>query len=147
MTAACRQRLQYQGSSLGQTYRHETHLVDAFQMRVGDCYDDEPSNPDQVADVPGKPCSELHDNEVFALFDVPTTVFPGDDFLTDYADDGCLDWFEAYVGATYKESDLAITHLVPSSQSWREAGDRVIVCVAYQMELEKISGSVRDSGR
>ena len=62
------------------------------------------------------------------------------------ADLGCLERFEKYVGATYEESELAITHLVPSEASWTQINDREVVCVAYHMELEKLTGSVRDSG-
>jgi len=120
--------------------------LDAFAMRVGDCYDDQVFFSDQVTDVPAVPCDEPHDNEVYAIFDLTGDQFPGDETASTLADDGCMDRFEAYVGETYEESVLAITHLVPSEGSWEQIGDREVVCVAYHMELEKLTGSVRGTG-
>ena len=45
--------------------------VDAFQMRVGDCFNDGSTfGDDSVDSVPGVPCADPHDNEVYAVFDV-----------------------------------------------------------------------------
>ena len=42
--------------------------VDAFQMRVGDCFDDGSTfDDDNVDSVPGVPCTNPHDNEVYAV--------------------------------------------------------------------------------
>ncbi len=54
--------------------------LDAFQMRVGDCFDDgtvfaEENN--EVDSVPGVPCSKPHDNEVYAVFDLSAASFSG----------------------------------------------------------------------
>lgn len=35
---------------------------------------------------------------------------------------------------------------MPSKQSWGQRKDREVVCVAYHMELEKLTGSVLGSG-
>ena len=120
--------------------------VDAFAMQVGDCFDDQSRDGGEVREVPGAPCSEPHDNEVFALFDVSMSEFPGDEEISALADDGCLERFESYVGRSYEESVLAITHLVPTAESWANADDREIVCVAYHMEFDKLEGSVRGTG-
>ena len=120
--------------------------LDAFSLRVGDCYDDQMFSADEVSDVPGKPCDEPHDNEVFALFDLQESEYPGAERTLELADEGCLERFESYVGATYEESVLMITNLVPSKGSWQQINDREVICVAYHMELEKLTGSVRQSG-
>ena len=120
--------------------------VDAFTIQVGDCYDDRFSLSDEVSDVPGVPCSEQHDNEVFATFDLPSGDWPGDERVTEAADEGCLERFQGYVGATYEESVLMITTMTPSRGSWNQIDDREVVCVAYHMELEKLTGSVRNTG-
>ena len=56
--------------------------VDAFQMRVGDCFDDTAElgmdEAGEVSSLPGVPCADPHDNEVFAVFDVE--VDPPQDF-------------------------------------------------------------------
>lgn len=58
-------------------------LVDAFAMKVGDCFDDQ--DTEQIFDVPGRPCSEPHDNEVFAIFDARLSEFPGSEQMTNTA--------------------------------------------------------------
>ena len=120
--------------------------VDAFSMRVGDCYDDQMFFSGEVTDVPGVPCDQPHDNEVFALFDLQGSDYLGDDVTLELADAGCLERFHSYVGAAYEESVLAITHLVPSEGSWTQIKDREVICVAYHMEFEKLTGSVMNTG-
>lgn len=120
--------------------------LDAFSMRVGDCYDDQVFYSDEVSDVPGVPCDEPHDNEVFAVFDIQEGTYPGEERTLEIADEGCLERFESYVGQTYEESALMITNLVPSKGSWHQVADREVICVAYDMELEKLTGSVRGTG-
>lgn len=55
--------------------------IDAFQIRVGDCFDDAASvgEETEVSGVRGVPCSQPHDNEVYAVFDVDPTEFPEGD--------------------------------------------------------------------
>ena len=50
--------------------------IDAFTMPVGDCFNDNKDILDfgaaggEVQNLPGLPCSEPHDNEGYAIFDV-----------------------------------------------------------------------------
>ena len=63
--------------------------VDAFAMRLGDCFDNTPAlaseTGGQVSMLPGVPCSEPHDNEVYAIFDVDYDAFPGDEPMAELA--------------------------------------------------------------
>ena len=117
--------------------------VDAFAIQIGDCFDDASSA--EVTQVAGVPCAEPHDNEVFATFDLGAPEWPGEEAVTKLGDTGCLKRFQPYVGTTYEKSVLMITTLTPTEGSWSQRDDREVVCVAYHMELEKLSGSVRDS--
>lgn len=119
--------------------------LDAFEMRAGDCFDDSTLGS-EVAEVPAVPCAQPHDNEVYATFDVPGDAFPGEDLLDELAEQGCLDRFAAAIGASYEESVLVFTTLIPSEESWNRRDDREVICVAYHMELEKLTGSVLGSG-
>ena len=121
--------------------------VDAFTLRVGDCYNDRVFGGDQVSDVPGIPCGEAHDNEVYATFDLPGGAWPGSEFVDEAADLGCLERFQGAIGATYEESVLMYTTLYPTEGSWEERSDREVICAAYHMELEKLTGSVLGSRR
>ena len=62
----------------------EAGNVSAFQIRVGDCFDDAGifgEGDATVSDVPALPCAEPHDNEVYAVFDVNLAKFPEGDEL------------------------------------------------------------------
>jgi hypothetical protein len=117
--------------------------VDAFQMRVGDCFDDGSTFSDeQVSDVPGVPCVNPHDNEVYAVFDVNASSFPGEQ-IAEMAHDGCEQRFEAFVGRDYDSSSLDIATLYPSQESWSRQNDREVVCAVYDMDAKKLTGSVK----
>ena len=68
--------------------------VDAFTIRVGDCFDDQTSFSGEVSDVPGVPCDQPHDNEVYATFDLTMASWPGEEQANEVADAGCLERFE-----------------------------------------------------
>ena len=118
--------------------------IDAFQIRVGDCFDDAGSFDDEVTDLPGVPCSEPHDNETFAVFDLSITTYPEGDAMGELVHVECLEHFESFVGKDYDSSSLDIMTLFPSTESWKQ-DDREVICAAYDMEAAKLVGSVKDS--
>jgi hypothetical protein len=124
--------------------------VDAFTIRLGDCFDNTSSlagdEAGEVSSLPGVPCSEPHDNEVYAVFDVKLDSFPGDVQMSEHAFDACLTRFSNFVGNAYEDSVLDITALYPSSQSWSVHGDREVVCAVYDMNGGKLTGSSKASG-
>jgi hypothetical protein len=120
--------------------------VDAFAVRVGDCFDDEAFESTEISELPGVPCSEGHDNEVYAAFDV-SGEWPGDERIEELAYEGCFDRFSAAIGKSYEESVIDYTAIYPSEGSWKQRDDREVLCVAYHMEGEKLTGSVMGSAR
>jgi hypothetical protein len=121
----------------------EAGAVDAFQMRVGDCFDDGSTfTSEEVDSVPGVPCTEPHDNEVYAVFDVGMTTFPGDS-MADVAQEACLERFESFVGKDYESSALDIATLYPTSESWHGQNDREVICAVYDVDAKKLTGSVQ----
>ena len=123
----------------------EEGTVSAFQMRVGDCFQDSSSASAaenyEVSEVRGVPCSEPHDNEVFAVFDLDTPSFPEGDAIVDLAMSSCLDRFEGFVGKDYESSSLDITAMYPTQESWNRQNDREVVCAVYDMNLNQLVGS------
>lgn len=115
--------------------------VDAFQMRVGDCFDDGSTFDDDVASVPGVPCSNPHDNEVYAVYEVAAATFPGAG-MADMAHEGCVARFQEFVGKDYESSSLDIATLYPSHESWQD-NDREVVCAVYDVDAKKLTGSVK----
>jgi hypothetical protein len=81
--------------------------VDAFELRVGDCYDEErgaiAASLTEVFSVPAVPCGQPHDNEVFAVFDVDLQSFPEVDVMDEIAFDGCVEYFEPYVAGPWEQ--------------------------------------------
>lgn len=118
--------------------------VSVFSLRVGDCFDDH--DPGDVQRVAALPCSDPHDNEVFAVFDLAGDAWLGDDEVNRLGREGCDARFEEAIGETYEESVIEFYPMTPTEGSWDERDDREIVCVAYHMELEKLDRSVLGSG-
>ena len=123
--------------------------IDVFSFEVGDCFDDPPGTSTGVAEVPAVPCSESHDNEVFALGDHPAdddAPYPGDAAMQSFAEEFCLGEFEGYVGISYDESRFAAAPFFPSQDTWEQQDDREFVCFLYDLESQKLTGSMKDSG-
>lgn len=118
---------------------------DVFSLAVGDCFDD-PEAGTQVSSVPLIDCSEPHDNQVFAVFDLPDGPFPGDAAVQETADLGCMERFESYVGTQYAVSALFLSSLSPTQGSWNDRDDREVICFLWEPDA-KLVGSQRGSGR
>jgi len=123
----------------------EAGAVDAFEVRVGDCFDDTAFGAEQISEVPGVPCVDPHDNEVYALFDVQGE-WPGDERIEELAYTGCHERFESAIGKSYEDSVIDYTVIYPSEGSWNEFDDREVICVGYHMEYDKLTGTIMSSG-
>jgi hypothetical protein len=124
--------------------------IDAFAMRIGDCFDDTSGilsvGQESVSDLPGRPCTEPHDNEVFATFDADLSTFPGSDEITEFGNMRCEERFADYVGSEYESSSLALFAITPTQNSWIQYKDREVICALYDMNEQKLTRSMRDSG-
>lgn len=124
--------------------------VDAFEIRVGDCFNDSasyvPGVEEEVTSVPAVPCSDSHDNEVYAVFDIGISSYPDDEEMFELAFNSCLDKFEPFVGRDYQTSVLDIYALYPTRESFSRLSDREVVCAVFDMNANKLQGSVRGLG-
>jgi hypothetical protein len=110
----------------------EAGTMSAFEIQIGDCFDDEAFSSGEISELP--------------LWDISASVFPGDDEVDMLATNGCYERFEASIGKSYEESVIDFTTMYPSSGSWAN-GDREVVCIGYHMEMEKLTTTVIASGR
>ncbi|MFI6011824.1 DUF4190 domain-containing protein [Streptomyces sp. NPDC051243] len=120
----------------------------AYALAKGDCFDSPTGNLEGDAyDVDEVPCSGKHDGEVFAVVTLPDGDFPGDDEVTDTADEKCYALSDAYAMDTWAVPDDAdVYYFIPSAQSWR-FGDREITCLfGSTKENGKLTGSLRTDG-
>ena len=129
--------------------------VDVFQIRLGDCFNDDAplaAQPGQVSEteitgIEGLPCTAPHDNEVYATFDLDLSSFPGQEQIAALAQQECLERFAAFVGREYEASVLDILSIYPTSDSFARRNDEEVICSVHHMEGRKLIGSMRGSGR
>ena len=120
----------------------ESGGLGAFQIRVGDCFNDPDPDAEYVASVEGVPCSVPHDAEVFAEFDAPNATFPGEDELFEQSWWDCLARFEGYVGLAYENSVLDVSAFTQTEAGW-DAGEREISCIVFDSRGNKLTASTR----
>ena len=104
----------------------ESGTVEAFDLQLGDCFNDPGSA--EVEQVIVVPCRLEHDFEVYHLFELADGPYPGADVLEDQWIEGCLAEFEPFVGVAFDASELDISAIFPTAQSWEEVDDREILC-------------------
>lgn len=102
----------------------------------------------EITEIPTVDCSEPHDAQVVGKFDVDSDGdFPGNDAIREEAFDGCLAAFEDFVGVALEDSQsLDVQYIGPSSQSWDQANDREILCIAYTLDGSTVTESWEGSG-
>ena len=120
--------------------------VSANSLEVGDCTNDDFTGA--VGEVDTVDCADSHTAEVFAVFDVDGDDFPGTADIQAQAAEGCNgDRFSGYVGTPYEESEIYTTFLVPTEETWNEADDRTIICLAVTQDGSASEGSVEGANR
>jgi hypothetical protein len=122
-----------------------TGQVDANNLRVGDCVEDEASVTSAM--VSTIDCGSPHVFEVFGRFDISGgSTFPGDTVVNTEGQ-RCLEaLFEDYIGVPYAQSAIYATPLVPTAQTWG-VGDRTVLCLAHSADRSPTTGSVEGANR
>ncbi|KOV28959.1 membrane protein [Streptomyces sp. XY152] len=113
-------------------------------LAEGECFDSPGGLEGWTADADRVPCGREHDGEVFAVVTLPDGRYPGDDSLTDTADERCHDLQDVYVMDPWAlPGHVQVYYLVPSRESWR-FGDREITCVFGDRDpRQTLTGSLR----
>jgi len=121
--------------------------LDVMTIQEGDCFDD-PDATDVVFSLDAIPCTQPHDNEVFAVASIVGVWddYPGQSAVDGYAYEQCSGGlFDDFVGTAYFDSTLDVFTLTPTPESWAQ-GDREIVCALYRLDFQKLTGTARNSG-
>ena len=120
-------------------------------MQPGYCFDDS-SLPVETADadiaIELVDCAQPHDNETYLRYGYTAgagAAYPGDDALATELDTACYDAFAGYVGVDYLDSSLVYFFFYPLEDAW-QSGDRLGLCMLYDMNYEKLVGSAFQSG-
>jgi hypothetical protein len=104
-------------------------------LMLGSCFDDSLSS--EMENVSIVNCSEPHTDEVFAMFEVEGSVWPGTHSVNLLAEDACIARFEPFVGVTYENSQWYIGTVSPNKESWENSDDRGVICT-----VEPFDGTV-----
>jgi hypothetical protein len=120
--------------------------LEVSDLRVGDCFDHKDVDADEFGQVDAKPCTEPHAEEIFFTGSMPQGDYPTDEEVFTWVGTNCVPAFEAYVGTSIQTTTLEFGPYVPTSEGW-EAGDSSVLCSAYGPNNERLTESVRASGR
>ena len=113
---------------------------------MGSCVADEDAL--SSAEIDTVSCDDEHAFELIAKFDLDDGDgdYPGEDEVREAAEEGCQgDRFTDYVGRTYEEAtDVLVTPLPPSEDTWKGAADRTVLCFAHAPDAAPTTGSLHD---
>ena len=101
--------------------------VSAMSLQVGDCLNGLEEGAD-VQNLPAVPCTQPHEGEVYAVFDLPEGDYPGEAAIIDQADAGCGERLSSVAPEAYDDPSVGLFYLYPVELSWPD--DREIVCIA-----------------
>lgn len=116
-----------------------------FEIAVGDCLNSSDITSNQIMDVNILDCTSKHDLEVYAALEMDDAAFPGSEAAGVAAEAWCTSQFEAFVGIPYESSELSISWIFPSEETWKDRGDREILCLLGSPE--PVAGSQQGSER
>ncbi len=116
--------------------------ISVTALRPGDCVEE--LDIGRVGfTVPGVPCDEPHQAEVYSVFDVTLDgSWPGEADVVDEAEQRCLRDLEQQFPEVYADTEVDIFYLHPSEATWR-TGDREVVCFTYYLDGQR-TGSILD---
>ena len=102
--------------------------ISATALQVGDCVNGL-RNSTNLSSLPGVPCTQPHEGEVFAVFDLPAGDYPGSAAVDDQVSRECNDRLTAYSPSAGSDPDVGLFSVYPLEQNWSR-GDRQVVCLA-----------------
>lgn len=109
-------------------------------LSVGDCFQDPDDGATLITDVTMVDCGEPHDNEVFYIYEIDSLGNEAEYF------DVCVAQFTGYVGSDYATSEIFVSMISPTPEGFAE-GDDDVICIAFLEPPNKLTGSVKGSGR
>jgi len=115
--------------------------VSVTDLRAGDCFNGL-TDTGTVLSVDAIPCADPHDAEVFAVFSLSGSTFPGDEEVFDQAEKGCNDRLADYSQKAVEDDKIGLFVFHPTQQSWTR-GDKEVTCIIGST-TEKITGSLKD---
>lgn len=113
-------------------------LPHVFSLRAGQCLN---SGANGISGLQVLSCSQAHDAEVFATFQVAGSHYPGAAPLQQQAREGCASRLSGYLNPQLSAASLAQSFVYPDAGAW-SAGERTVVCTVRSTSGPLV-GSVR----
>ncbi|HEY3976603.1 MAG TPA: septum formation family protein [Streptosporangiaceae bacterium] len=121
-----------------------THRGDlgVFALAVGDCFDN-PTNTQDIESVTAIPCTQAHNSQVFAKFDLTgdDSNYPAQQDMTRLADGGCNSRTSS-IDKTRTTSDMDIRVLFPEQDAWAD-GQRTVSCLVVSSSANVTSSLLK----
>ena len=111
-----------------------------FGLRPGQCVDTGSS----ALKVTVLSCARPHDAEVYAVYSLPATAWPGASTVEADASDGCASRLGGYIDPQLAAASLTQEFVYPDKGAWR-AGERTVVC-EVSSDNGQLTGSLRAKG-
>jgi hypothetical protein len=111
-----------------------------FGLQPGQCVD----TGSDALKVTVLSCTRPHDAEVFAVYSLPATAWPGASTVEADAGDGCANRFDSYIDPQLAGASLTQQYVYPNQAAW-QAGERTVVCEVSAVNGQ-LTGSVRAKG-
>jgi hypothetical protein len=115
-------------------------LPRVFSLQAGECLT---SGPNGISSPQVLSCSQAHDAEVFATFQVAGPHYPGATALQQQARQGCASRLSGYLNPQLSAASLAQSFVYPGAGAW-SAGERTVVCTVHSTSGPLV-GSVRSA--
>ncbi len=99
--------------------------LSVFDVRPGDCPSDI-AGEDETTSVEAVPCTQPHDAEAYARFEIAAESWPGEQQVVDEAREGCDRRFPPAAA----DAGAEVYYWHPTEESWETRDDRGVVCAA-----------------
>jgi hypothetical protein len=101
--------------------------ISLTSLKAGDCIEQLPSGV--TTSVDAVPCSKPHHAEVFAVFNLTASTYPGEEAVDTSSNTGCDSRLKTYSASAAADDAITVYYFAPTRQSWA-TGDRSVICIA-----------------
>ncbi|MFJ8108375.1 DUF4190 domain-containing protein [Streptomyces sp. NPDC096132] len=117
----------------------------SYSLAKGDCFDLPGTGFDRnVYDVDKVSCNFEHDAEVFGTIPLSDGDYPGDDDVTDKAEDKCWKLQDAYAMDHWRLTDkVGVNYLRPTAESWAWRGNKITCVFTHTDAYGTLDGPLR----
>jgi hypothetical protein len=120
----------------------KTTEVAVFKIKVGDCLNGDPTAA-SAESMDRLDCAAPHLYEAYHVQALTGDSFPGEKSVREQGDSICTAQFAAFVGKSFDDSELTLTAMYPTVESWEQQSDRDILCLITTQDDSKRSGTAK----